>query len=253
MTRLHRIIVAAFALLSLAHAARAGWYQVDNFEGEAGGRSIRLSLQYYEFGSGITVEGSYYFVAERRPVALYGMKTASGAVLCEISSEAERERILVMGSAKPFDFGNCPLALSFAGDRAKGRWQREGTALTVSLIRTATLDDRNDPRVTGTMDIPFWAQTPTHMFVGRYENTSDGVCMSGVSVVDKASGSVDQVLRADIDTCDAGMLMTQIYRNLERGVEAGREFVWINIRGGGAGRWQDFDFDSATGRFVRAP
>ena len=54
-------IAAVFCLLMQSGNAVAGWYQVENYEGSVGPNPVHLSLQRYaSFGSGITVEGSYF-------------------------------------------------------------------------------------------------------------------------------------------------------------------------------------------------
>ena len=250
---LRRFLLAAFAIFAFGAPAMAGWYQVENYEGEVGGKPIHISLQTYDFGSGITVEGSYYFDAERRPVAVYGAVKDGRTVLCEISSEAELKRIVFIGSKTPFDFAACPLVLSFDNDRAGGRWTRDGVDHAVTLKKVASLNDRGEPSIEGRVDIPFWAQTATHMIVGRYENTASGICLSTVGFINKASGKRDQELHYSDDPCNAGMLMTPIYMNVERWTDSGREILGVNFRDGRAGYSEDFVYDAAKKRFVKAP
>ncbi|TPN60374.1 hypothetical protein FJ981_02250 [Mesorhizobium sp. B1-1-4] len=70
-------MAAFFCLLLLSQKAVAGWYHVENYEGSIGPDPVHLSLQTYDsFGSGITVEGSYFYDAGQSPIALYG--TVSG-------------------------------------------------------------------------------------------------------------------------------------------------------------------------------
>jgi len=247
---LYRSLIAAIFVLSFGPQALAGWYQVENYEGEVGGRPIHFSLQHYSFGSGISVEGSYYFTAERRPVPLYGTLTDRRAVLCEIASDAELHRVIVMGSKTPFDLTQCPLVLTLDDDQATGQWTIEGIDHAVTLRKTASLDDRSEPSITGTVAIPFWAQTQTHMFVGRYEKTDSGICMSSVGIINKPSGKVDQELRFGGDPCDAGMVMTPIYMNVERWDDAGTEIISINFRDGRAGYSENYIYDTAAKRFV---
>lgn len=248
---LQRLVIAAVAILAFGPPAMAGWYQVDNYEGDVGGRAIRLSLQQYDFGSGITVEGSYYLEAERRPIAVYGKVEEGRAVLCEISGDAELERIVVMGSKTPFDFSACPVLLTFDADRVEGQWKREGIDHAVALKKVGSLNDRDKPSVEGDVEIPFWAQTATHMLVGRYENTASGICMSAVRFINKASGKIDQELRYGGDPCDAGMLMTPIYMNVEVHAGAKSDEIWINYRDNAGGTSDTYVFDRKAKAYVK--
>lgn len=248
-----RAILAAIFILSVGQPAVAGWYKVDNYEGDVGGRPIRVSLQHYSFGSGITVQGSYYDEAERRPVPLYGKSTERGIVLCEIHDADELERIVVRGSKTGFYLAECPLVLSLEGDRARGTWKRSGSDHPVFLKKIASLDDSGEPVLHGQVDIPFWAQTRDHMIVGRYEMTEAGVCMSRVAFVDKRTGKTDQQLEFGGDPCDAGMVMTPIYMNVQIWPRAGGEVISVNFRDGGAGYSEDYVYDAAAKRFVREP
>jgi hypothetical protein len=243
--------LTALAIFSCGLPATAGWYQVENYEGEIDGRPVQLSLQRYSFGSGITIEGSYYFETERQPVALYGALKGHQAALCEISSDAELRRVVVMGSKTPFDLTSCPLVLSFDGDRAAGTWKRNGVGHAVALKKTGSLNDTREATVDGEVVIPFWAQTQTHMFAGYYEKSTSGLCMSRMTFINKASGKVDQELRYDGDPCDAGMIMTPIYMNVQLWIETGREIVSINFRDGGAGYSEDYVYDSSAKRYVK--
>lgn len=248
-----RRAIVALLMLWAAQPAAAGWYKVDNYEGTVGGRPIRVSLQRYEFGSGITVQGSYYETAERRPVPLYGMSTDRGLVLCAIHSEAELERIVVRGSKTGFYLAECPLVLLLDGARATGTWKQDGTDRVVTLKRTASLDDSGEPVIVGAVDIPFWAQTETHMLVGRYENTASGVCMSKLAFVNKQTGKTDQQLQYGGDPCDAGMIMTPIYMNVQIWAQEGKEIVSVNFRDGGAGYEENYAYDAAANKFVKEP
>ncbi|WP_206534608.1 hypothetical protein, partial [Mesorhizobium sp. M7D.F.Ca.US.004.03.1.1] len=66
-------ISTLFCVLLLTGEAFAGWYQVENYEGSIGAKPVHLSLQRYDsFGSGITVEGNYFYDAKQIPIAVYG-------------------------------------------------------------------------------------------------------------------------------------------------------------------------------------
>jgi hypothetical protein len=95
-------MAAVFYLLLLSEKAVAGWYQVENYEGPIGANPVHVSLQRYaSFGSGITVEGSYFYDAKQSPIAIYGKADGSKLALCEIADDKEFQRVLIMGSKTP--------------------------------------------------------------------------------------------------------------------------------------------------------
>lgn len=234
-------------VLSFAGDAHAGWYRVENFEGRVGSDAIRLSLQRYEsFGSGITVEGSYYRQADQRPVPLYGKVAGDRLELCEITSEAELLKTIIQGSKTPVETTGCPLRLDVTSAGATGTWSRGAETIAVDLTRVAMLDDTGEGVLTGQVEVPFWAQTPTHLFIGIYEKTSAGICMTTLRVTNKATRKIDQEIAFPDDPCDAGMLMTPIYLNVEKGDE---DTVFVNYRDGGMGFAKTFGFDAGATRY----
>ena len=245
-------ISAVFCLLALTGQAAAGWYQVDNYEGSIGPNPIHLSLQRYDsFGSGITVEGSYFRDAMQRPIAVYGTVNGTKVSLCEIADDKEFYRVLVMGSKTPVDTAGCPFVLDVNADGATGSLSKGADRLPVILKKVASLDDTGDAKIDGTMEIPFWAETAADRFAGVYANTSAGVCMTKMQVIKKSSGKVVQQIRFDDDDCNAGMLMTPIYMNVEKGVEHGKDIISVNFRGGGAGYTTDYVFNRATRKYQK--
>lgn len=79
------IIAAVGCLLLLSQKAFAGWYQVENYEGSIGPNPIHLSLQRYDgFGSGITVNGSYFYDARQIPIAIYGKADGTKLTLARL-------------------------------------------------------------------------------------------------------------------------------------------------------------------------
>jgi hypothetical protein len=83
-------ISAISCVLLLSGKAAAGWYHVENYEGSIGSRPVHISLQTYDgFGSGITVEGSYFYDAKQSPMAVFGKLNGTRLALCEISNDKE--------------------------------------------------------------------------------------------------------------------------------------------------------------------
>ena len=243
-----RHFVSVLFLLLLSTQAHAGWYHVENYEGAVGPDSIHLSLQTYDgFGSGITVQGSYFYDAKRSPVALYGKTTDGKLELCAIANDEEFYRIIVMGSKTPFDTSRCPLSQTLDDNGATGSWRKDGQMQPVSLKKVATLDDTGEAQISGTVEIPFWAQTATHMFSGLYASADTGICMQTLQIIDKNSNKVDQQIDFDNNDCNAGMLMTPIYMNVER--QADGDMILVNIRDGQAGDSMDYSFNPATRRY----
>lgn len=234
-------------ILAMAGDARAGWYHVENFEGRVGSDTIRLSLQRYDgFGSGITVEGSYYRDSDLTPVALYGKAAGGSLELCEITSEAELLKTIIQGSKTPVETAGCPLKLHVTPDRATGTWFDGAETRAVDFTKVATLDDTGDGALTGDVEIPFWAQMPTQVFIGLYSQTSSGICMTKLRVGNKATGKIEQEIAFPDEPCDAGMLMTPIYLNVEIGDD---EAVLVNFRDGRMGFARSFKFDAGTNKF----
>jgi len=55
------------------------------------------TFPYGSFGSGIAVEGSYFYDAKQSPIAVYGKANGTRLVLCEISDDREFDRIIIVG------------------------------------------------------------------------------------------------------------------------------------------------------------
>lgn len=245
-----RFLSAILLLLLLSGKAAAGWYHVENYQGSIGPHPIHLSLQTYDFGSGITVEGSYFYDSRQSPIALYGKISGGRIALCEISDEKEFQRIFVIGSKTPVDTTGCALTLDVTDSGAAGNWSKGTETYPVSLKRIAGLDDTGEGKIDGAVEIPFWAQTATDRFAGVYKNTSAGICMTKMQVIKKLGGKVAQeVIFRDDDVCSAGMLMTPIYMNVEKWIEHGKDVISVNFRGGGAGTTIDYVFDPTTKKY----
>lgn len=243
-------LFSAICLLLSGGKAAAGWYHVENYEGLAGPEPIHLSIQRYDgFGSGITIEGSYYMDAKRSPVAIYGTAKGSKLTLCEISSAKQFHRVIVMGSKKPVDTSRCRLSLTLDESGAAGEWIKNSTKYPVTLRKVAALDDIGDGKIDGTVEIPFWAQTRSYMFLGIYANAGSGICMQKLQVINKSSKDVAQEIVLADNNCGAGMLMTPIYMNVEKDQTKGVEGIGVNFRDGGAGYTINYVFNRKTKRF----
>ena len=244
------LIGALFCLLLGSGKAFAGWYQVENYEGSIGSNAVHLSLQRYgSFGSGITVEGSYFYDARQSPVAIYGTADGARLSLCEISDDREFERVLIMGSKTPVDTAGCPFTLDVGESGATGFWSKGADKYPVTLKKVASLDDTGDLKMEGTVEVPFWAQTATDRFAGTYTKSDAGICMTRLRVINKKKGKAVQEIGFDDPDCNAGMLMTPIYMNVQKWVEAGKDVISVNFRGGGAGYTEDYAFNSKAKKY----
>lgn len=243
-------ISAIFCVLLLTVKAAAGWYHVENYEGYIGPQPVHVSLQTYDgFGSGMTVEGSYFYDAKQSPIAVFGKLNGTRVALCEISNDKEFDRILVVGSKIPVDTTQCPFFLDMAESGATGTWSKGADKYPVTLKKVASVDDTSDTKIDGTVEIPFWAETAAHRFAGVYTNTDSGTCMAKLQVIKKSSRKVVQEIAFDDDGCDAGMLMTSIYANVQKWVERRKDIISVNFRGGGAGHTIDYAFDRKAKKY----
>lgn len=244
-------VPAVFCMLLLSGKAVAGWYHVENYEGSIGTKPVHFSLQRYDsFGSGITVEGSYFHDAGQSPIAIYGKADGARITLCEIADNKELERVLVIGSKTPVDTTGCPFSLDIGVDGATGSWSKGADTLPIQLKKVAAFDDTGEVKIDGAIEIPFWAQTARERFAGVYANTSAGFCMTKMYVIKKRNGKVVQEIAfKDDDACSAGMLMTSIYRNVEKWVEGGKDVISVNFSGGGAGHTEDYVFSPKAKKY----
>ncbi len=136
--------------------SRRGLVSGKNFEGSIGPSPVHLSLQRYDgFGSGVTVEGSYFYDAKQSPIALYGKAEGTKLTLCEIVDDKELDRVLVMGSKTPIDTTGCPLSLDISDSGATGIWAKGPEKFPVVLKQVAGLDDTAEGKINGIVEIPF--------------------------------------------------------------------------------------------------
>ncbi|HTO27911.1 MAG TPA: hypothetical protein VL017_04915 [Devosia sp.] len=251
---MRRLTLAIAALSLLSQGAAAGWYQVDNYEGTLGPNAIHLSLQTYDFGSGITVEGSYFLEGQKVPAVVYGHSLDGKIRLCEIADDAEFDSKLIQGSATPFDTSDCPIALEIGDDGLVGTWVADGASHAITLAKVASLDDTGDGTVVGTVIIPFWDHTSSHMFSGIYAQGDTGICMESLRLINKQTSQVDQEISFDDnDLCAAGTVMTQIYRNVETYDDSTGRAVLVSFADGRWGYEVDYRVDPVTGLLSPAP
>lgn len=244
------IIAAVGCLLLLSQKAFAGWYQVENYEGSIGPNPVHLSLQRYaSFGSGITIEGSYFYDAKQSPIAIYGKVDGSRLSLCEIADDKEFQRVLVMGSKTPVDTTGCPFLLELAENAATGSWSKGKDKHPVSLKKVASLDDTGDLNVDGTVVIPFWAETATDRFAGVYTKTDAGICMTKMQVINKKKKRVVQEIGFDDQDCNAGMSATPIYMNVQKWVEGGKDIISVDFGGGKFAGASDYVLNPKTKKY----
>jgi len=241
------VIISVFAFSS---QAVAGWYRIENFEGLVGQRPVHFSIQRYDgFGSGITVKGSYFYDDERKPIALYGKANGETLELCEIANDQEFREKMIVGSKTPIDTAGCPFAIKVDATAMTGVRNDGKAAEAVTLKKVAALDDTSGGVITGAIQIPFWAHNANHSFSGNYEKTAFGICMTTLRVIDRITGRVNQEIRFKNEACDAGMVMTSIYQNVETFVEDGADIVVVNFKDGGMGYSRSFKFDAITRTF----
>ena len=240
------IALAVTGLLLSSQSAFAGWYQVVNYAGTLGDRPVQVSLQTYDFGSGITVEGSMVS-DDHTPIALYGTRDGTELSLCTIATPEELDAVLIQGSTTPVDTMDCGFALTMDGETLTGSYAVDGDSSAVTLKPVGTLDDSGEDVLTGSVEIPFWAQTETHMFQGVYGQSDLGICLQTLQVINKGTGAVDQQFALSEDSCNAGMVMTPIYLNVEIGEGDTGPVVWVNYLDNQGGYAEDYAVDETTG------
>ncbi|WP_164771596.1 hypothetical protein, partial [Mesorhizobium sp. M7D.F.Ca.US.004.03.1.1] len=69
-----------------------------------------------------------------------------------------------------------------------------------------------------------------------------------LQVINKKEKKVVQEIGFDDDNCDAGMLMTPIYMNVQKQVETRLEIISVNFRGN-AGYTLDYVFSLRTKKY----
>jgi hypothetical protein len=194
--------------------ARESWYVVDNYVGTIGKYPVHLSIQSYDFGSDVNIEGSYYYDHHNSPIVLFGKEEAGDIVLCEIVSEDDFERYIVSGDK--YDATKCPFRITRHGQVLKGEWKNKNINLDVALSKVASMNKYNIESESGELDIPFWGDTEKHGFIGVYKQDKHRVTINKIKVLNKDNGRVIQIINPQDKKCDFGFYMTPIYQNVER-------------------------------------
>ncbi|CCP05897.1 hypothetical protein [Erwinia amylovora] len=194
--------------------ASESWYVVDNYTGTIGKYSVHLSIQSYDFGGDVNVEGSYYYDRHNSPIVLFGKEKAGDIILCEISSKADFERYIVSGDN--YDSTKCPFRITKHDQILKGEWGNKNIKLDVVLSKVASMNTTNIKSENGELDVPFWGQTDKHSFIGIYKQGKDRVIINEIKVLNKNNSQVVQVINPQDKNCDFGFHMTPIYQNVEQ-------------------------------------
>jgi len=192
---------------------------------------------------------SLVYDAKQIPIALYGKANGTSLALCAIANDEEFERVIVMGKKTGLDTSGCPFSLELGDGVLTGSWSKGADKVPVSLRKVAGLDDTGEGKVEGTVEIPFWAQTATDRFAGIYSKTDNGICMTKMQVINKKRQKAVQTIKFGGELCNAGMLMTPIYWNVQKSVELGKDIISVNFYDGRAGYEEDYVFDRKTKKY----
>lgn len=201
-----------FFFCSCSYAV-SSWYVVNNYTGVIGKYPVHLSIQSYDFGKDVNIEGSYYYDHHRSPIALYGKEVSGMIELCEVSNKKDFEKYIVLGDK--FDLSQCPLKITKHGQNLNGEWHNSKRKLDVSLKHVSSMFPRNIVSESSTVEIPFWGQTDKHSFIGVYEKEGTDIVINKIKVFDKKSGNVIQIITPQKQECQFGFYMTSIYQNVE--------------------------------------
>ncbi|MGS0895970.1 hypothetical protein ACVBGC_26065 [Burkholderia stagnalis] len=246
--RLLRPLTAVAALLACAPilsqaGGTAGWYEVVNYTGTIGNAPVHVSLQTYDTldhddAGRWRIDGSYYYDAHRQPIPLQGRRQPDGRMtLCEAAPPASNAESPVVPAASPSHPKPCPISLTVAGPAATGEWADGRKTLPVALREVGRLNDTDGDhfRLDGSVEIPMWYRTKTHLLLGVYTLTDAcGIAMRSLRAVNLATGRTDRTIPLG---CDAGMLMTPIYANVTDAQRTGH--VTVEFRGGKMGYEED--------------
>lgn len=207
MTRLAPLL-ALLAGLAATTPACAGWFQVRNYAGTIGPYAVHVSVQTFdELQDKSKVAGSYWYDKHRAPIELHGYRIAPDRMmLCEGGPDSR----------------HCPFDLTVDATGVHGRWKDANRELPVTLRPIGRLDNTgDDPVLEGDANIPMWFHTTRLAFVGHYDrDAQDGhLWLHDIRVIEMTTGRlVDDV---KLDDPESGLLMTEIYSNVERGEAPG--------------------------------
>ncbi|MEN4908819.1 hypothetical protein [Rahnella bonaserana] len=242
------VLSAAFLCVALfSTPACAGWYQVRNYTGFVGSYPVHVSLQNYdELNRGEAgqskIEGSYYYDAHRRPIALVGTRHADGKlVLCEVTPPDTLGDSPVVPKPIPARPNPCPMELSVDSGKVTGLWNDGRKSLVIHLQEVAQLDDTDDKsqeiKPAGEMEIPMWYHTKRYLLIGVYQQTQD--CKSSMRklrFINIRTGKMDNEMAFE---CGAGTVATTIFRNVWQG--SNDKHVTIEFPGGFNNMGEDRD------------
>ena len=97
--------ILACALLSICIKVKAGWFEVENYEGKIDGFTVHVSLQMYSTMSGSeSIMGSYYYDKYRTPIPLHGKIKEENIILCEIKNKKNFDSFLMEGGKPEFTY-----------------------------------------------------------------------------------------------------------------------------------------------------
>ncbi|MGQ3277303.1 MAG: hypothetical protein ACT6WE_12165, partial [Shinella sp.] len=215
----------SFLLLSF-NSAHAGWYQIKNYEGMIRNRLVHVSLQTFGKLNGKAdthVVGTYYYDTHRIPIKLDGNLLPDGNMaLCESDlrpGEPQTNEVIKR---------RCVFSLLASSNNLTGSWKSGSTSFDVQLRQIAELDNNDEERIEGRVEIPMWYHTGKAMFVGVYGkiDVCEKIVMSELKIVSIFDGTVlgnmpltepaEEANPNDL-LCEAGVLMTEIYSNVEFG------------------------------------
>lgn len=241
--RSHFVLYFPFFVIGMVFCnncdASSGWYIVNNYVGTIGKYPVHLSIQSYDFGKDVNIEGSYYYDSHRAPIALYGKEVSGVIELCEAATKKDFEKYIASGDK--FDLSKCPLKITKNGQELNGEWRGSKRKLDVTLKNVSSMDQTSIVSENGTVEIPFWGQTDKHSFIGVYEKDGADISINKIKVLDKTNGNVIQVITPQKQECEFGFYMTSIYQNVEG---FNNNSIYLNCYSTNADVIVDYTFDN---------
>ncbi|URK89242.1 hypothetical protein LP421_30435 (plasmid) [Rhizobium sp. RCAM05350] len=222
-------LALAFLFLS-CNSAYTGWYQIKSYEGTIGSLPVHLSLETFDKLNGETdthIVGSYYYDAHRVPLRLDGKLLRSGDIaLCKSDLRPGEPRTNQVVESR------CKFTLQVSSNNLTGSWKTGTMSFDVQLHQVGQLDNNDEERIEGRVEIPMWYHTKKAMFVGVYGKIDicEKIVMSELKTVGILDGNVlgnvplaepEEDADGDALRCEAGLLMTEIYSNVEFGDSLG--------------------------------
>ena len=155
----------------------------------------------------------------------------------QMLDERQLAGILEELRARPLLGGENGIRLSLAGAQDKLAVCVEGDAIGLARGGRPTTHILKPfiEELDGTVDVPMWSRTKTHMLVGVYTLSDQcGIAMRSLRAVNVATGRTDRAIALG---CDAGMVMTSIYANVTDAQRDGH--VTVEFRDSKMGYEQD--------------